>query len=189
MGALRLTGETSWKKAQQVQGCWDRTRWAEVPSCIHSLWVAGAGGGLVAKSCPTLATPWTVAQQAPLSMRFSRQEYRSGLPFPFPGDLPDPGVKPGSPALQAVSFPTELQWVAGGLHKWSRAPTEGCGQTKGTGAPWRSRREWQVPSSTFCVLAHCSLALGQRHQCVQTDRDEKGPPQSQPSWIPSGRGD
>ena len=57
MGALRLTGETSWKKAQQVQGSWDRTRWTEAPSRIHSLWVAGGGGDLVAKSCLTLATP------------------------------------------------------------------------------------------------------------------------------------
>ena len=42
-------------------------------------------------------------------MGFSRQEYRSGLPFPSPGDLPDPGIEPGSPALQADSLPTELQ--------------------------------------------------------------------------------
>ena len=59
------------------------------------------GGGLVAKLCLTLATPWTVACQAPLSMGFSRQEYWSGLPFLSPGDLPDPGIEPGSPALQA----------------------------------------------------------------------------------------
>ena len=45
------------------------------------------------------ATPWTVAYQAPLSMGFSRQQYWSGLPFPSPGDLPNPGLKPGSPAL------------------------------------------------------------------------------------------
>ena len=66
------------------------------------------GGGLVTKSCPTLGTPWTVARQAPLSMGFSRQEYWSGLPFPSPGDLPDPGIKPGSPALRADPLPTEL---------------------------------------------------------------------------------
>ena len=66
------------------------------------------GGGLVAKSCPTLATPWTVARQAPLSAGFSRQEYWSGLPFPSPGDLPNPGIEPQSPALWADSFPTEL---------------------------------------------------------------------------------
>ena len=65
-------------------------------------------GGLVAKSCPTLVTPWTVACQTPLSMGFSRQEYWSGLPFPSPGDLPDPGIEPGAPALQADSLPTEL---------------------------------------------------------------------------------
>ena len=47
------------------------------------------------------ATPWTAACQAPLSMGFSRQEYRSGLPFPSLGDLPDPGTEPGSPAFQA----------------------------------------------------------------------------------------
>ena len=44
-------------------------------------------------------TPWTVVYQAPLSMGFSRQEYWSGLPFPPPGDLPNPGIEPGSPAL------------------------------------------------------------------------------------------
>ena len=64
--------------------------------------------GLVAKSCLTLATPQTVACQAPLSIGFSRQEYGSGLPFPSPGDLPDPGIKPGSPALQADTLLTEL---------------------------------------------------------------------------------
>jgi len=46
-------------------------------------------------------TPWSVARQAPLSMEFSRQEYWSGMSFPFPGDLPGPGIKPGCPALQA----------------------------------------------------------------------------------------
>ena len=54
-------------------------------------------------------TPWTVAHQAPLSMVFSRQEYWSGLPFTAPGDLPNPGIKPRSPALQADSLPTELR--------------------------------------------------------------------------------
>ena len=56
-------------------------------------------------------TPWTVAYQAPPSMGFSRQEYWNELSFPSPGDLPDPGIKAGSPALQADSSPTELQGV------------------------------------------------------------------------------
>ena len=67
-----------------------------------------SGGGLVTKSCPTLVTPWTVALQAPLSMRFSRQEYWTELPFPSPGDLPDQGIEPVSPAFQADSLLTEL---------------------------------------------------------------------------------
>ena len=49
----------------------------------------------------------TVAYQAPPSMEFSRQEYWSGLPFPSAGDLPDPGIKPGSPILQADTLPSE----------------------------------------------------------------------------------
>ena len=54
------------------------------------------------------ATPWTVVYQAPPSMGFSRQEYWSGLPFPSPGDLPDPGIEPRSPALQADTLLSEL---------------------------------------------------------------------------------
>ena len=54
-------------------------------------------GGLVAKSCPTVATPWTVARQPLLSIRFSRQENWSGLPFSSPGDLTNLGIELGSP--------------------------------------------------------------------------------------------
>ena len=53
------------------------------------------------------ATPWTVAYQAPRSMEFSRQEYWSGLPFASPGDLPKPGIEPGSPAFQADALASE----------------------------------------------------------------------------------
>ena len=53
------------------------------------------------------ATPWTVAYQASLSMGFSRQEYWSGLPLPSPGDVPDPGIEPGSPALEADALTSE----------------------------------------------------------------------------------
>ena len=59
-------------------------------------------------SCVQLfATPWTVAHQAPLSMGFSRQEYWSGLSFPSPGDLPDTGIEPRSPALEADTLTSE----------------------------------------------------------------------------------
>ena len=83
------------------------------------MWSTGEGNGkplqysclenpmLVPQSCLTICNPWT-AIQAPLSMEFSSQGYCSGLPFPSPGDLPNPGIEPGSSALQADSLPTEL---------------------------------------------------------------------------------
>ena len=67
-------------------------KWSEVKSLSH-VWL--------------FATPWTVAYQAPQSMEFFRQEYWSGLPFPSPGDLPDPGIEPRSPAWQADALPSE----------------------------------------------------------------------------------
>ena len=75
---------------------------------LRTLVPFSVGGGLVAKSCLNLGNPWIVACQDPLSMGFSRQEYWSGLPFPAPGDLPEPGIEPASPALQADSLLTEL---------------------------------------------------------------------------------
>ena len=60
------------------------------------------------KSCLTLATPWTIACQVTLSMGFSRVEYWSGLTFPSPGNLPNAGIKPGSPALQKSSAAAKL---------------------------------------------------------------------------------
>ena len=65
------------------------------------------GGGLVLKSSPTLVTSWTVAYQAPLSMRFPKEDYWREFLFPSPGYLPDSWVEPESPALQADSLPTE----------------------------------------------------------------------------------
>ena len=73
-------------------------------------------GGLVGKLCLTLAAPWTVPRQAPLPVGFSRQEYWSELPFPSLGDLLDPGIEPGSHALQGDSLLTEL---SGNITVWS----------------------------------------------------------------------
>ena len=77
--------------------------------CVYT-YMQGECGVL---SCVRLvSTPWTVAHQAPLFMEFSRQAYWSGLPFPTPGDLPDPGIKPASlasPALQTDSLPLSHQ--------------------------------------------------------------------------------
>ena len=66
------------------------------------------GGDLIAKSYPTLCNPMDCSLPGSLAVEFSRQEYWSGLPLPSPGDLPDPGIEPESPALQADSLPTEL---------------------------------------------------------------------------------
>ena len=65
---------------------------------------------LVAKLCPTLAAPWSVARQASLSMGFPRQEYWSGLPFLSPGNFPKLGTEPGFPALQAAIREGPRMW-------------------------------------------------------------------------------
>ena len=84
------------------------------PQMICTLHICNWGGKTIlpflwvrAQSCPTLATPWTIACQSPLSKEFSRQENWSGLPFPSPGDLPDPGIEPVS-----LAFPV---WQVGSL--------------------------------------------------------------------------
>ena len=75
----------------------DRGAWQ---STVHG--VARVGHKLAIKP-----PPWTVAHKAPLSMGFPKKEYQSGLPFPSPGDIPDPGIEPASPALQADSLLSE----------------------------------------------------------------------------------
>ena len=62
---------------------------------------------LVTQLCLTLCNPVDYSSQGSLSMEFSKQDYWSGLPLPFPGDLPDPGIEPGFPVLQADSSPSE----------------------------------------------------------------------------------
>ena len=80
---------------------------------------------LVTQSCPTLANPRTVARQASLSMGFSRQEYWCGLPCPPPGDLPNPGIKPGLLHCRQILYhqsdqgsPRILEWVAYPFSRW-----------------------------------------------------------------------
>ena len=75
-----------------VKSLWSEVKWSEMKSLSH---------------VRLFVTPWTVAYQAPPSMRFSRQECWSDLPFPSPGDFPYPGIEPWSPALQADALPSE----------------------------------------------------------------------------------
>ena len=69
-------------------------KWTEYVACVHAE---------LLHSCLTLATQWTVAYQAPLSIGLSGQEYWTGLPFPPPGDLPDPGIETASPVAPALA--------------------------------------------------------------------------------------
>ena len=78
------------------------------------------------------AIPWTVAYRPPQFMEFSRQEYWSGLPFPSPWDLPDPGIEPGSPALRADTLPSEPPGKSIALQTtFEKRPIESGFQTDG----------------------------------------------------------
>ena len=129
------------------------------------------GGGLVAKSCSALATPLTIALQAPLSMGFPRQEYWSELPSP--GDLPGPGTEPGSPALQANSLltgsPGKPIWCAAVYRvRASFTLTRGqccCEVLRVLSGTWPSA------PAPFLLLARLGLGLGKSEKgsrpCVQ----------------------
>ena len=86
----------------------DRGVWQATVHGVTKSWIRLSDFSVQLLSCVRLfATPWTVAYQAPPSMGFSRQEYWSGLPFPSPGDFPDPGIEPRFLALQADTLPSE----------------------------------------------------------------------------------
>ena len=73
----------------------------------YSIYKKGKVKVVISQLCPTVCNLWTVAHQAPMAMGFSSQEYWSGWPLPSPGDLPDPGIKLGSPTLQVDSLMSE----------------------------------------------------------------------------------
>ena len=92
---------------------WEEKLYLSVQQVVHAAYHMGKKERKKVKSLSRVqlfVTPWTAAHQAPPSMGFSRQEYWSGLPFPSPGDLPNPGIKPESPASPALArrfFTTE----------------------------------------------------------------------------------
>ena len=86
--------------------------------------------------------PWTVAYQTSPSMGFSRQEYWSGLPFPSPGDLPDPGIKPVSPALQADALPSDAFLDQGSPRADSFEKTLMLGKIEGRRRRGQQRMRW-----------------------------------------------
>ena len=85
----------------------DRPEHNQVKRWLRQMEENDGGKRVTAQSCPTFVAPWTIACQAPLSMEFSSREYWNALLFPPPGDLPDPGIKPMSPALPGRFFTTE----------------------------------------------------------------------------------
>ena len=96
-----------WEKSQfQLWTAHSLVREIVLQAKLNSSVIPYKGGVLVSQSCPALCNPMgCIARQAPLSMGFSRQEYWNELPNPPPGDLPNPGIKPMSPALQVDSLP------------------------------------------------------------------------------------
>ena len=126
----------------------------------------------VTQSCPTLCNPWTVAHQAPPSMGFSRQEYWRGLPFPSLGDLPDPGIEPRSPTLQAdalTSAPpgkplnTRIQVLTSKISREERKPgwkkkREEAGEGEQKGWPYKRL----LPPTNVQALWDFSLDLQRR---------------------------
>ena len=109
-------------------------------------------GVLIAQSL--FATPWTLAHQSPLSMEFSRQEYRSGLVFPSPGDLPDLGAEPRFPALQADSLPSEPPGKPLWIHWLSRYFLS----MSSSFSPWDPCSSCFLPVSCFTPRAYIEHA-------------------------------
>ena len=120
-----------------------------------------------AKLCPTLATTWTIARQAFLSMGFPRHEYRSGFPFSSPGDLPDPGIEPGSPALQADSLSSKQIYRLNKLYLFQRS--QNCITGRGTQLPLPS--ESLLLFSSTVLKEEPGLKFGDSHHPFRSHND------------------
>ena len=115
----------------------------------------------------SLRPPWTVVHQVPLSMEFSRPGYWSGLPSPSPGDLPDPGMEPGSPTLQADSLPTELP----GKPNTDSVPDKTQTTPDSIGPAAAHQLLWDLKAGFSCL-------------CFQTPQNTPGLPKQRPEAIP-----
>ena len=120
-----------WEKSQfQLWTAHSLVREMVLQAKLNSTVIPYKGGVLVSQLCPTLCNPMgCIARQAPLSMGFSRQEYWNGLPNPPPGDLPNPGIKPVSPALQVDSLPL---WSAAAAAKSLQSSPTLCNPIDGS---------------------------------------------------------
>ena len=123
----------------------------------------GGGDGVVTKLCPTLATPWAVACQASVTMGFSRQEYWSGLPFPSPGDLPDPGIEPGVSCIAGRFFTNWAMreaWKIAHKNKFFKVKSEFL---------WMERWEWLF---LFLLISNLDFLLFVQWKCKTGDSRE-----------------
>ena len=128
---------------------------------LQLVFVVCSNYGLWKWSCSVVsdsAIPWIVACQVPSSMGFFRQEYWSGLPFPSPGNLPNPGVEPGSPALKADTLPSEPP----GKSLWSAKP---LGKIEGKRRTGRQRMQW-----LDAITKSMAMNLGRLQEIVK-DRE------------------
>ena len=133
-----------------------------------------------AKSCPTLSTPWIVACQVPLSIGFSRQEYWSELPFPSPGDLPDLGIEPWSPALQADSLLIELpgrSWTRTknfAMHMETQKTPNRQRSFEQEEWSWRNQPSWlQTVLQSYSHQGSIVMAQKQKYRPVDQDRAQR----------------
>ena len=111
-----------------------------------------------AQLCLTLCDPMNVAHQAPLSMGFLRQEYWSGLPFLSPGDLPNPGIEPTSPALLVDSLPIVCHWESQMLYTWGWQTSSTEGQPINMlGFLLQDAKSW----------LYCSYLYNKKEKCLQ----------------------
>ena len=122
------------------------------PDPSHGLWSSAESAGVSHSVVSHSTSPRTVARQAPLSVGFSRQKYGSGWPLPPPGDLPNPGIEPGSPSLAGGFFtpepPGKPQWP-GGRTFLGLGPQEGTGAEAGALSTFPG---WGSASQGSCLL-------------------------------------
>ena len=139
-----------------------------VSAVIQNGWIACCWVG---ESCPTLERPWTVARQTPPSMGFPRQEYWRGLPFPSPGDLPNSGIEPTSPALSGGFLSTKPSATPPGKF--------GCIVTRGKNLQTRLQLGG-VDLKRAGALGFCMA-----HRKVQILSGAETYPWPGPQWLPN----
>ena len=134
-------------------------------------------------------TSWTVAYQVPPSMGFSRQEYWSGLPFPSPGDLPDPGTEPGSPALRVDALPSESQHIKKQRYYFANKGPSSQSSGFSSSHVWM----WELDHKESWGLKKWCFQIGVLEKTLESPLDCKEiqpvHPKGDQSWVFIGRTD